>query len=108
MNGKIISLGVLLLVAGGFNVPEANSAGQIRFSGQIVESGCEVATQAAANVGPGSRLFKVSPVLSLNVDTAANACSNGQVPFSLSYQPLASSGATRRTTAQGVVVITYN
>jgi len=108
MNGKIISLGVLLLVTGGFNVPIAKSAGLIRFSGQIVESGCEVGTQATGNVGPQSRWLKISSVLSLNVDTAANACREGRVPFSVSYQPLAASVATRQTTGQGVVIITYN
>ncbi len=108
MNGKIVSLGVLLLVVGSFNVTTVHGAGQIRFSGQIVESGCEVGTQAPGNVGPDNRRLEVSSVLNLNIDTAANACRDDRVPFSVSYQPLASSVATRQTTGQGVVIITYN
>jgi len=108
MNGKIVSLSVLLLMAGSFNVQAANNSGQIRFSGEIVESGCEVGTPATGHVGPDSRLLKVSSAVNLNVDTAANACRGGRVPFSASYQPLASSVATRQSATQGVVTITYN
>ncbi|MBV6752640.1 hypothetical protein KV580_20160 [Pseudomonas chlororaphis] len=108
MNGKIVSLGVLLLIAGGFDIQTVNGAGQIRFFGEIVESGCEVGTLATGHPGPDSRLLKVSSAVSLNVDTAANACREGRVPFSTSYQPLASSVAARQSATQGVVTITYN
>ncbi|MPQ70095.1 MULTISPECIES: hypothetical protein [unclassified Pseudomonas] len=108
MNGKIVSLGVLLLIAGGFDIQAVNGAGQIRFFGEIVESGCEVGTSAAGHPGADSRLLKVSSAVSLNVDTAANACRDGRVPFSASYQPLASSVTTRQVATQGVVTLTYN
>jgi|GEM_PF-1266889 len=108
MNGKIVSLGVLLLIAGGFDIQAVNGAGQIRFFGEVVESGCEVGTSATAHPGPDSRLLKVSSAVSLNVDTAANACREGRVPFSASYQPLASSVSTRQAATRGVVTITYN
>ncbi|MGA8136883.1 MULTISPECIES: hypothetical protein [Pseudomonas] len=108
MNGKIVSLGVLLLIAGGFDIQAVNGAGQIRFFGEVVESGCEVGTSAAGHPGTDSRLLKVSSAVSLNVDTAANACRDGRVPFSASYQPLASSVTTRQVATQGVVTLTYN
>ncbi|WP_248803272.1 hypothetical protein [Pseudomonas sp. MWU13-2100] len=108
MNGKRVNLAVLLLMAGSFNVHAANNTGQIGFSGQIVESACEVGRQAQGDVESVSRRLKVSPALSLNVDTRANACRDERVPFSVSYQPLASASATQQMTAQGVVIITYN
>ncbi|WP_191486098.1 hypothetical protein [Pseudomonas sp. FEN] len=107
MNGKIVSLSVALLLAAGFNVQAANNAGKIRFSGEMVESTCDIGTQANGNLGASNRWIKVSPVLSLSVDTAANACREGRLPFSVSYQPLATNIAARQTSAQGVVIITY-
>ncbi|WP_248798955.1 type 1 fimbrial protein [Pseudomonas sp. MWU13-2105] len=104
MNGKIVSLAVLLLLAGSFSAQAANNSGQLRFSGQIVESACDIGRQTNSQVEPGSRLLKVSSGLSLSVDTLANACRDGRVPFSASYQALASSVAPR----QAVVIITYN
>ena len=104
MNGKRVSLGVLLLIVCSVNVQAANNGGQIRFSGQVVEAACDVGRQIPGDVASGSRPLKVSSVVSLNVDTQANACREGRMPFSTSYQPL----ATRQTTAQGTVIITYN
>lgn len=108
MNGKRVSLVVLLLIAGNFNGYAANHSGQIGFSGQIVESACEVGRPSHDDVESGGRRLNVSPVLSLNVDTRANACRDERMPFSVSYEPLASGLATQQMTAQGVVIITYN
>ncbi|KPA95679.1 type 1 fimbrial protein [Pseudomonas asplenii] len=98
--------GVLLLMGVCSSVAAAN-AGQIRFSGQIVEAACEVTSASVHNHGVSERL-KVAPGVTLWVDTADNACGNGILPFSTRFQPLPGKApSVEKLSPQGVVTITY-
>ncbi|SDS07403.1 hypothetical protein SAMN05216598_0430 [Pseudomonas asplenii] len=98
--------GVLLLMGVCSNVVAAN-AGQIRFSGQILEAACEVSSTSSNSHGVSERI-NVAPGVMVLVDTAHNACSNGILPFNARFQPLPSKASSvKATSSQGVVVITY-
>ncbi|AMB86874.1 hypothetical protein AWM79_16835 [Pseudomonas agarici] len=101
--------GVLLLMGVCSTVQAATSnAGQIRFSGHIVEAACEVSSSGSAHTQGVSQRIRLAPGVVVSVDTTDNACSGGARPFDVHYQPL-SSGASSTTTVspKGIVVITY-
>lgn len=101
------SLFAALCLMGVCSGAAAANAGQIRFSGHIVEAACEV-TSAVVDTHGVSERIKVAPGVMVQVDTADNACSNGILPFDARFQPLPGKGySVKKGSSQGVVVITY-
>lgn len=102
--------GALLLMGSCSSVMAAN-AGQIRFSGQVVEAACEVTSASTHDEGHDdgvSERIKVAPGVTLWVDTADNACGNGMLPFITRFQPLPGlAPSVKKVSPQGLVTITY-
>ncbi|QXI29498.1 type 1 fimbrial protein [Pseudomonas vanderleydeniana] len=98
--------GVLLLMGVCSTVAAAN-AGQIRFSGQVVEAACEVTLTSTGRHGVSERI-KVAPGVMLWVETADNACGNSILPFSTRFQALpGKASGMKKVSSQGIVTITY-
>lgn len=94
-----ISAALVLFPLSVFAAPQA-SFGEIRFSGRIVDSGCEVGRVGALG-SKESRQVEVKPGLTLDVDTYRNACSHGALPLSVSYEAL------KTSSDKGIVIISY-
>ncbi|WP_166218800.1 type 1 fimbrial protein [Pseudomonas atagonensis] len=90
---------LLLLPLTAFAAPGSQS-GEIRFTGQIVDSGCEVGRVGALNTRE-SRQVEIKPGLKLDIGTYRNACSHETLPMNMTYVPL------KTSTDKGIVVITY-
>ncbi|EJN27329.1 hypothetical protein [Pseudomonas sp. GM80] len=90
---------LLLLPLAAFAAPGSQS-GEIRFTGQIVNSGCAVARVGALSAAQ-SRQVEIKPGLKVEVDTDRNACGHQSLPISMSYEAL------KTSTDKGIVTITY-
>ncbi|WP_157383954.1 hypothetical protein [Pseudomonas asplenii] len=102
-----LSVSGVLLLMGACSGVAAATAGQIRFSGQVVEAACGVTAASVHEHGVSERL-KVAPGVTLWVDTADNACGNGILPFNARFQPLPGKAPSlKKLSPQGVVTITY-
>ncbi|GGK28070.1 hypothetical protein SAMN04490189_3539 [Pseudomonas koreensis] len=91
---------VLLLVPFTAFAAPASQSGEIRFTGQIVDSGCAV-ERAGALSSSVSRQVEIKPGLQVDVDTYRNACSHQVLPFSMTYEAL------KTSSDKGIVTITY-
>ncbi|WLH34684.1 type 1 fimbrial protein [Pseudomonas sp. FP2196] len=76
------------------------TSGEIRFSGQIVDSGCEVGRVGALNSSE-SRQVELTPGLKVDVDTYRNACSREKLPMTMTFEAL------KTSTDKGIVTIEY-
>ena len=90
---------LLLLPLTAFAAP-ASQSGEIRFTGQIVDSGCQVGP-VGAFVARESRQIEIKPGVKVDVDTERNACSHQSMPISMRYEALKTSAD------KGIVTITY-
>jgi type 1 fimbria pilin len=90
---------LLLLPLAAFAAPGSQS-GEIRFTGQIVDSGCAVGRVGALSANE-SRQFELTPGLKIAVDTERNACSHESQPFTMSYEAL------KTSSDKGIVTISY-
>jgi len=90
---------LLLLPLTAFAAPGSQS-GEIRFTGQIVDSGCAIG-RAGTSSSSEFRRVEIKPGVQVDVDTYRNACSHQTLPVSMSYKPL------KTSTDQGIVTITY-
>ncbi|MCL9801745.1 class I SAM-dependent methyltransferase [Pseudomonas sp. rhizo66] len=90
---------LLLLPLTAFAAP-ASQSGEIRFSGQIVDSGCQVGP-VGAFVARDSRQIEITPGVKVDVDTDRNACSHQALPISMRYEALKTSND------KGIVIISY-
>ena len=90
---------LLLLPLTTFAAP-GSQFGEIRFTGQIVDSGCAV-ERAGALSSTEARRVEIKPGVNVDVDTYRNACSHQALPLSMSYEPLQTS------TDKGIVTSTY-
>jgi type 1 fimbria pilin len=100
MNLKTLLSSVLILLPlTAFAAPQTSS-GVIRFTGQIVDNGCEVG-RVGTLASSDSRQIELQPGMKLDVDTSRNACSHQALPFSATYQAL------KTSTDKGIVSITY-
>lgn len=90
---------LLLLPLTAFAAP-ASQSGEIRFSGQIVDSGCQVGP-VGAFVARNSRQIEITPGVKVDVDTDRNACSHQALPISMRYETLKTSND------KGIVIISY-
>lgn len=107
MNLKIVMSSVLLLLPVALNAHADGSPGQIKFVGQIVESGCEIGRTGTVDFGEHSQQMKLTPKLGLTVRTAGNACRHA-IPFTVSFESLSAPGASAVSAAdKGVVTVTY-
>ncbi|MDR9864694.1 MULTISPECIES: hypothetical protein [Pseudomonas] len=79
--------------------PQATS-GEIRFTGQIVDSGCEVGRVGTLSANE-SRQIELKPGLKLDVDTYRNACSHETLPMTITFEPL------KTSVDKGIVTIAY-
>ncbi|MBV4485210.1 type 1 fimbrial protein [Pseudomonas sp. SWRI153] len=94
----IASLLVVLPLA--VSADPQSASGVIRFSGQIVESGCEVGRVGARDAGT-LRQVELKPGLTIGVSTFRNACSGEVLPFSITYDAL------KTSTDKGIVILSY-
>jgi type 1 fimbria pilin len=90
---------LLLLPLTAFAAP-ASQSGEIRFTGQIVDSGCQVGP-VGAFVAREPRQIEIKPGVKVDVDTERNACSHQSLPISMRYEALKTSAD------KGIVTITY-
>ncbi|MFJ4251639.1 hypothetical protein C2E19_24355 [Pseudomonas sp. DTU12.3] len=90
---------LLLLPLTTFAAPGSQS-GEIRFTGQIVDSGCAVGRVGGLSATE-SRQVEIKPGLKIDVDTYRNACSHQSLPMSMTYQAL------KTSTDKGIVTISY-
>ncbi|MFJ2461923.1 type 1 fimbrial protein [Pseudomonas neuropathica] len=90
---------LLLLPLTAFAAP-ASQSGEIRFTGQIVDSGCQVGP-VGAFVARESRQIEIKPGVKVDVDTERNACSHQSLPIFMRYEALKTSAY------KGIVTITY-
>lgn len=108
MNLKIVVSSVLLLLSVALNAHADGSSGRINFVGKIVERGCEVGQAGTVSFGEHSQHVTVTPELRLTVSTAGNVCRHDLIPFTVSFEPLTTSGASAVSPAdKGVVTVTY-
>ncbi|WP_339495602.1 MULTISPECIES: type 1 fimbrial protein [unclassified Pseudomonas] len=91
---------VLVLLALTVSAAPQGTAGEIRFTGQIVDSGCEVG-RAGTLAFSESRQVELKPGMRFDVDTYRNACSHETLPFAMTYESLKTSAD------KGIVTITY-
>ncbi len=91
---------VLVLLPVAVCAAPQSSSGEIRFTGQIVNSGCAV-ERAGALSSSVSRQVVIKPGLQVDVDTYRNACSDQALPVSMTYEAL------KTSRDQGIVTITY-
>ncbi|RBB98319.1 type 1 fimbrial protein [Pseudomonas sp. MWU12-2115] len=100
MNLKTALASVLVLLPLAVCAAPQSTSGEIRFTGQIVDSGCAV--ERAGSLGADvSRQVEIKPGLQVDVDTYRNACSHQSLPFSMTYQAL------KMSSDKGIVTITY-
>ncbi|MFJ2483610.1 type 1 fimbrial protein [Pseudomonas sp. NPDC087598] len=90
---------LLLLPLTSFAAPGSQS-GEIRFIGQIVDSGCEVGRVGALSSSE-LRQVEIKPGLKLDIGTYRNACSHEALPMNMTYESL------KTSTDKGIVIITY-
>jgi type 1 fimbria pilin len=100
MNLKTVISSVLVLLPLTVCAAPQPLSGEIRFTGQIVDSGCEVG-RVGALVTSESRQIELKPRVKVDVGTYRNACSHRALPFSMTYKPL------KTTTDNGIVTISY-
>ena len=100
MNLKTVISSVLVLLPLTVCAAPQPLSGEIRFTGQIVDSGCDVG-QVGALATSESRQIEPAPGVKVDVDTYRNACSRGALPFSMTYEPL------KTSTDNGIVTINY-
>ncbi|MBA4273236.1 MAG: hypothetical protein C0438_09080 [Pseudomonas sp.] len=100
MNLKTVISSVLVLLPLTVCAAPQPLSGEIRFTGQIVDSGCEVG-RVGALVTSESRQIELKPGVKVDVDTYRNACSRGALPFSMTYEPL------KTSIDNGIVTINY-
>ncbi|WP_180700010.1 type 1 fimbrial protein [Pseudomonas crudilactis] len=91
---------VLLLLPLIASAAPASQSGEIRFTGQIVDSGCQVGP-VGAFASRESRQIEIKPGLKVDVGTDRNACSLQSLPISMRYEALNTS------TDKGIVIISY-
>nr|WP_315446692.1 type 1 fimbrial protein [uncultured Pseudomonas sp.] len=90
---------LLLLPLTSFAAP-GNQSGEIRFTGHIVDSGCEVGRVGALSSSE-SRQVELKPGLKLDIDAYRNVCSHETLPMTMTFEPL------KTSTDKGIVTITY-
>ncbi|MFJ2360599.1 MULTISPECIES: type 1 fimbrial protein [Pseudomonas] len=100
MNLKTALASVLVLLPLAVCAAPQSTSGEIRFTGQIVDSGCAV-ERAGSLASDVSRQVEIKPGLQVDVDTYRNACSHQSLPFSMTYQAL------KTSSDKGIVTITY-
>jgi type 1 fimbria pilin len=90
---------LLLLPLTAFAAP-ASQSGEIRFTGQIVDSGCQVGP-VGAFASREFRQIEIKPGVKIDVDTDRNACSHQSLPIAMHYEAL------KTSIDKGIVTITY-
>jgi type 1 fimbria pilin len=95
----ITSIVLVVLPFTAFAAPQGTS-GEIRFTGQIVDIGCELG-RSGTLVSSESRQVEVRPGLKLDVGTYRNACSRQALPFSVTYEAL------KTSSDKGIVTVKY-
>ncbi len=91
---------VLLLLPLAALAAPASQSGEIRFTGQIVDSGCQIGPVGTL-ASHESRQIEIKPGVKVDVDTDRNACSHQALPISMHYEAL------KTSTDKGIVTITY-
>ena len=100
MNLKTVISSVLVLLPLTVCAAPQPLSGEIRFTGQIVDSGCQVGP-VGAFAARESRQIEIKPGVKVDVDTERNACSHQALPISMRYEAL------KTSTDKGIVIITY-
>lgn len=104
---KRMALIVFVLSALSVDLACAAPGGLIKFHGHITQASCEA--RNASQVRPDERVLRVSPGVTITVNTADNACSHTAAPFTLAYKALhVSVGDAAAQARSGVVTMTYD